>query len=230
MLVAVGERAAVFVPVPKEGDVAAVEVIARGGHGAVGLLAAAVGRAKVRVDGLTPGVILAVRSGRAAAPRAAAVDFNVLNRRRVQRLLFNVRKQNEQTGETFPGSDVAVFSQQDLVTGARKEVVSVVERLTGKAELLDVIRALHAAGRFARSLDGGQKEPDQDTDNRDNDEQFDKGEPRTVRVLHVCIPHKVKKNEMKLKRVFVCSDKKNSLKEFQTVLSLKNIKACRCSR
>ena len=182
MLVAVGKRAAVFVPVPKEGDVAAVEVIARSGHIAVGLFPAAVGRAKERVDGLAPGNVFAggVGSGR---PGAAAVDFNVLNRLRVQRLLFNVRKHDEQTGETFPGSDVAVFSQQDLVTGARKEVVSVVERLAGKAELLDVIRALHAAGRFARGLNGGQEKPDQNADDRDNDQQLDQCKPKTF-VLH----------------------------------------------
>jgi hypothetical protein len=38
--------------------------------------------------------------------------------------------------------------------------------------LFDVIAALHAAGGFARGLDGGQEESNEDADDGDHDEEF----------------------------------------------------------
>jgi hypothetical protein len=49
--------------------------------------------------------------------------------------------------------------------------------VNGQRELLEVVLALHACGRFADLLHGGQKEPDQDGNNRDHDEQLDQREP-----------------------------------------------------
>ena len=52
-------------------------------------------------------------------------------------------------------------------------VVIVVHR---QADLLQVVGALHPAGRLARRLHGRQQQGDQHADDRDHDEQFDQGE------------------------------------------------------
>jgi hypothetical protein len=48
----------------------------------------------------------------------------------------------------------------------------------GQANLLEIVLALAAARRFASSLHGRQKQRDEDTDDRNDDEQFDKSEAR----------------------------------------------------
>ena len=52
-------------------------------------------------------------------------------------------------------------------------VVKVVRR---QADLLEIVRALRAAGRFAGRLDRRQQERDQDADDRDHDQQLDERE------------------------------------------------------
>jgi hypothetical protein len=45
--------------------------------------------------------------------------------------------------------------------------------VNGDADLLEVVGALHACGGLADLLHGGQQQPDQDRDNRDDDQQLD---------------------------------------------------------
>ena len=54
----------------------------------------------------------------------------------------------------------------------RNAVVRVVEVLNREAELLHIVGALHTTGRFARRLDGREKQTNKNTDDRDNDQQF----------------------------------------------------------
>jgi hypothetical protein len=54
----------------------------------------------------------------------------------------------------------------------RQVVVGVNEVVTGKPELLEVVRTLRTTRRFSRRLNGGQKQRDQDSNDRDYYEQF----------------------------------------------------------
>ena len=51
--------------------------------------------------------------------------------------------------------------------------------MQAEAQLLEVVAALQASGRFARRLHGRQQERDQDADDRDDDQEFD--ERKTTR-------------------------------------------------
>jgi hypothetical protein len=53
-----------------------------------------------------------------------------------------------------------------------------VEIVDREADLLEIVRALHAGGGIADLLDRGQQQADQDGDDCDDDEQLDQGEPR----------------------------------------------------
>ena len=53
--------------------------------------------------------------------------------------------------------------------------------MQGQADLLEVVRALGAAGRFAGGLDGGQEQAGQDREDRDHDQDFDEGEAGSMR-------------------------------------------------
>ena len=55
--------------------------------------------------------------------------------------------------------------------------------LDGESELLEVVGALHTTSRFARRLDGGQKQTNKNTDDSDDDEQFDKRKT-AIRLRH----------------------------------------------
>jgi len=59
--------------------------------------------------------------------------------------------------------------------------------VTGQAELLEVVGALHACGGLSDLLDGGQQQADEDGDDGDHHQQLDQRE-RTARrggtVLH----------------------------------------------
>ena len=48
--------------------------------------------------------------------------------------------------------------------------------LYGDADLFQIVRALSASGRFAGGLNGGQQQSDQNPDDRDDNQQFHKGE------------------------------------------------------
>ena len=65
----------------------------------------------------------------------------------------------------------------------------VAEGVQGEAHLLEVVLALHAGGGFADLLHGGQKQPDQDRDDGDDDEQFDQCETGSVSVSVVHDSH-----------------------------------------
>ena len=70
-----------------------------------------------------------------------------------------------------------VGSSTEKCARRRQTVVRVVIVLDGETELLEVVGALHTTSRFTRRLDGGEKETDQNTDDRDNDQQFDERKP-----------------------------------------------------
>ncbi len=63
---------------------------------------------------------------------------------------------------------------------ARREVAAgVVVVQHSKADLLELVRALIAAGGFAGCLDGGEQQRDQDADDGNDNQQFDQGEGGT---------------------------------------------------
>src|SRR5919198_1519086 len=76
-------------------------------------------------------------------------------------------------GPFFTGSGRRVTLVLAAVGQAAERVVVVVER---QADLLEVIRALHAIRRLADLLDGGQEQANEDRDDGDDDEQLDQGE------------------------------------------------------
>jgi len=49
------------------------------------------------------------------------------------------------------------------------------------AKLFEVVPALYPPGRFTSRLNRGQKQSDQDGDDRDHDQQLDKGKSRPFR-------------------------------------------------
>ena len=65
--------------------------------------------------------------------------------------------------------------------GERAEGALVV--VQGQADLLQVVRALGAAGRLAGRLHGGQQQGDQDGDDGDHDQQLDQRESWTSRTF-----------------------------------------------
>jgi hypothetical protein len=54
------------------------------------------------------------------------------------------------------------------------DIVIAVQR---DADLPEIVRALHTPRRLPRRLHGGQQEPDQDADDRDDNEQLNQREP-----------------------------------------------------
>ena len=71
--------------------------------------------------------------------------------------------------ETF----VRVARPRPAPTAGRKVTLHVVMVLKTKADLLEVILALRAAGGFPRGLHGRQQQCYQDADDRDDHQQFD---------------------------------------------------------
>ena len=59
-------------------------------------------------------------------------------------------------------------------------LLHVVEVLSDKPELFQVVRALHTTRRFARRLNGWKQQTNQDTDDRDNDQEFNEREPARI--------------------------------------------------
>ena len=60
----------------------------------------------------------------------------------------------------------------------REHLEHVVIVVAGNAELLEIVAALRAAGRFAGGLNGRKQQGDEDRDNRDHDQQLDQREAR----------------------------------------------------
>jgi hypothetical protein len=58
--------------------------------------------------------------------------------------------------------------------------------LQRQTNLFQIVRALHTSSRFTRRLNGRKEKPDQDTDDRDNDQQFDQGKTMAsfLRITH----------------------------------------------
>jgi hypothetical protein len=54
--------------------------------------------------------------------------------------------------------------------------MGIVVVVAGEGELFEVVLALHAVGRLAHLLHGGQQQPDEDGNNGDHDQQFDERE------------------------------------------------------
>ena len=131
----------------------------------------AVRRAKDAVDnGFDRGQLGAVFLGRAAFPNVRATVVNVF----VDRLLFDVREDFEGRRPVERVAVPAVVRVADAPRLRRRHrVVRVVIVLNAEAPLLEVVRALHTTRRFASRLDGRKKQTDQNTDDRDNDQQFD---------------------------------------------------------
>ena len=111
----------------------------------------------------------------------AAVRFGVRNSFGINGVLFDVRKQEHDGSETAGfGAVVNVRGTAEQRARRRQTVVRVVIVLDGETELLEVVGALHTTSRFTRRLDGGEKETDQNADDRDNDQQFNQGEALAI--------------------------------------------------
>jgi hypothetical protein len=66
------------------------------------------------------------------------------------------------------------------------------------AKLLEIVRALHAAGRLARGLHGGQEQGNQDTDDGDYHQQFNERETGSSR--HGVLPRSIRRPPVPLSR------------------------------
>jgi len=99
--------------------------------------------------------------------------------------LFHVRQHDDQPGETSVRAvNGGVRFKKFLITGVRQILLHVVEVLTSKPELFHVVRALHTTRRFARRLNGWKQQTNQDTDDRDNDQEFNEREPARILFIH----------------------------------------------
>ncbi len=148
----------------------------------------AVRRAKERVDDRAHrrAGVFEVRVETVAAPSvletralgSVAIRFNGF----VDGVLFDVREKvngrAERTGGAGAGVGAPKFARADFRARGRESVVRVVIVLDGQPELLQVVRALHAAGGFASGLNRREKQTDQNADDRDNDQQLDEGETK----------------------------------------------------
>src|SRR5687768_13994743 len=72
--------------------------------------------------------------------------------------------------------------------GWRIHFMGIVVAVECQADLLQVIRALRAAGAFASGLDGGKEQGDQDADDGDDDQQLDQREASNARTTHASPP------------------------------------------
>jgi hypothetical protein len=72
-------------------------------------------------------------------------------------------------------------------------------------KLFQLIRALHTTGRFARRLNGREKQTDQNPDDRDNDQQLDESKAAFVRFGNAHFTY------FPNFRAFRATDKKNNI-------------------
>src|SRR5437667_6529917 len=82
--------------------------------------------------------------------------------------LIDVRKDVRKRGAAKDiGDSVGIGAKRRLIVApsGRETTVRVVEAVKRQADLLEVVLALRAAGRFAGHLNSGQQERDQDSDN-----------------------------------------------------------------
>ncbi len=66
----------------------------------------------------------------------------------------------------------------------RQTAIGALEVHRSQGDLLQVVLAGHACRGFADFLNGGQQEPDQNCDDRDDDQQLDEGKPSTTNTTH----------------------------------------------
>ena len=179
------------------GDVAQTTAIVTVGRGR---FAVAVGRAKESVDSRGENLPKAVGVLEVAAPRVLQTVAAVLvvrgdgQKLGPNLILLHKGRQEADGAEGTAGGfgtvvNVAGLTDHRARRGQR--VVRVVIVLDGKSELLEVVRALHAARGLASGLNGGKKQTDQDTDDRDNNEQLNKGETSLKSAFHGMIPSNV---------------------------------------
>ena len=120
-------------------------------------------------------VLVHVGAEEPAAPKVdfAFVRFFVeIHNAVVARRFFHKRKERNRNAKRR----VVVPTERRELRHRRERVVSVVIVLERQTDLFQVVRALHAARRFASRLNRREKKPDQDADDRDNDQQFDESE------------------------------------------------------
>ena len=79
----------------------------------------------------------------------------------------SVNKQNNKRQEARRNGERASVAE------GREGAVRVVIVVKRERPLLNVVDALHTTGRFARRLNGGEEQTDQNADNRDHDQQLD---------------------------------------------------------
>src|SRR5262245_52448096 len=91
-----------------------------------------------------------------------------------QVILLHVWQDVDRPG-TPPATAGAV--RGDVAHAARWQVpLLIVEVVDGKAHLLEVVLTLHACCGFAHFLNGGQKQSDEDGDNRNHNQQLNQRE------------------------------------------------------
>ena len=56
--------------------------------------------------------------------------------------------------------------------------------MKGDTDLLEIVRTLHTSRRFARCLNRGEKQTDQNTDDRNNDQQLNQGKTLVLHFFH----------------------------------------------
>ena len=126
---------------------------------------------------------LFIRKDGRAKPSGRLADFplgSLLIERKnlaVPRIFFHIGKhRNEDVIHIVPKPAVVAISPRHSERRvSRQRVVGVVIVLQSKSKLLYLISALHTARGLARSLNGRKKKTDQNTDDRDNDQQFYEG-------------------------------------------------------
>ena len=175
LFLAVTEGRTRFIPVPVQGHVAATETIVRITRFTARVLLIAFRRTEERGNHLTYRAIS--RSG----PRRRAA-FNIVDKFVVKSGLFEIRQHDAETGKTSISAITGILLINDLLRSARQKALNVMKVLSGQPELFEVIGTLHTSRRFARGLDGGEKQTDQDTDNSDNDQKFNQGKTLTRRI------------------------------------------------
>src|SRR5262249_37832152 len=96
----------------------------------------------------------------------------------VQVVLFDVGQQVGRPAPARPDVVVggAVGVRVAIDVAGREAVVGVVVVVQGQADLLEVVRTLHACGGLADLLHGRQQQPDEDADDGDDDQKLDQRE------------------------------------------------------
>lgn len=103
----------------------------------------------------------------------------------MERLKFHERKRAEQPrpGLLFAEAAIRISRPVRSPASAREKPLSAFVIDPRQAELFEVVLTLRATSRFARRLNGGQQQCDQDADDGDHHEKFHESETAGVRLL-----------------------------------------------